>query len=298
MSSEPASATLTAIPENIRSLAAGGISCMIVSWGLNPMDLVKVRMVTTAMGPNVARPTFVGTARAIIASEGVSTLWTRGVAASMMREASYSSIRMGLYDPVKHLVCPDGKMGLGTKILAGAITGAIGSSIANPTDLIKIRFQAAPPGKPPYRNAFSAFAEIAAKDGVASLWRGCTPTVARAMVLTASQMSSYDETKVIMIRYGFMEEGPRLHLLASVVAGLVTTTTVNPVDVVKTRWMASGGSALYANPIDCLIQTVKLTGVTGLWRGWLPNYLRLGPHFIVSLPLFEFLRRQFGLKSI
>jgi solute carrier family 25 protein 14/30 len=262
------------------------------------MDLVKVRMVTTPMAPGAPRPTFLGTARAIVAAEGVATLWTRGVAASMMREASYSSIRMGLYDPVKHLVCPDGKMGLGTKILAGAITGAIGSSIANPTDLIKIRFQAAAPGNPPYKNSFSAFAEIAAKDGVASLWRGCTPTVARAMVLTASQMSSYDETKVVMIRYGLMEEGPRLHLLASVVAGLVTTTTVNPVDVVKTRWMASGGAALYKNPIDCLVQTVKLTGVTGLWRGWLPNYLRLGPHFIVSLPLFELLRAQFGLKSI
>lgn len=29
-------------------------------------------------------------------------------------------------------------------------------------------------------------------------------------------------------------------------------------------------------------------------KGWTPNYLRLGPHFILSIPLYEQLRRLFG----
>jgi hypothetical protein len=34
--------------------------------------------------------------------EGVKGLW-RGTGAALLREASYSSIRMGLYDPLKHV---------------------------------------------------------------------------------------------------------------------------------------------------------------------------------------------------
>ena len=32
-----------------------------------------------------------------------------------------------------------------------------------------------------------------------------------------------------------------------------------------------------------------------LFRGWVPSYLRLGPHFIVALPLFEQARAALGL---
>ena len=34
--------------------------------------------------------------------EGVRGLW-RGTGAALLREASYSSIRMGLYEPLKHV---------------------------------------------------------------------------------------------------------------------------------------------------------------------------------------------------
>jgi len=33
-------------------------------------------------------------------------------------------------------------------------------------------------------------------------------------------------------------------------------------------------------------------------KGWVPNYLRLGPHFIVSLPLAEFIRVKLGAESM
>lgn len=33
-------------------------------------------------------------------------------------------------------------------------------------------------------------------------------------------------------------------------------------------------------------------------KGWVPNYLRLGPHFVLSLPLAEYIRRQLGADSM
>lgn len=59
----------------------------------------------------------------------------------MLRELSYSSMRMGLYDPIKKFMAPNaGKddFTLAQKIAAGATSGAIGSALVNPTDLVKV----------------------------------------------------------------------------------------------------------------------------------------------------------------
>jgi len=84
------------------------------------------------------------------------------------------------------------------------------------------------------------------------------------------------------------------------VSGVVTTTASSPVDVIKTRIMnaRTDQSGLYKGPLDCLIKSLKYDGLMVLFRGWVPNYLRLGPHFVFSLPLFEQLRRFFGAEYL
>lgn len=73
-------------------------------------------------------------------------------------------------------------------------TGVIGSSIATPTDLVKVRMQACTHGHlagdktPRYKNTYSAFAEIIRKEGVKGLYVGVGPTVKRAAILTATQV--------------------------------------------------------------------------------------------------------------
>lgn len=61
-----------------------------------------------------------------------------------MREASYSTIRIGAYEPMKELLGAHNpaRTPLWKKIVAGASSGAIGSAMASPTDLVKIRLQA------------------------------------------------------------------------------------------------------------------------------------------------------------
>ena len=64
--------------------------------------------------------------------------------ASILREASYSTIRIGAYEPMKELLGAHNpaRTPLWKKIVAGASSGAIGSAMASPTDLVKIRLQA------------------------------------------------------------------------------------------------------------------------------------------------------------
>ena len=56
----------------------------------------------------------------------------------------FASLRIGLYEPVKQaLVGKDhtGSISIFTRISAALITGAFGIMVANPTDVVKIRFQ-------------------------------------------------------------------------------------------------------------------------------------------------------------
>lgn len=69
-------------------------------------------------------------------NEGVLSLY-KGVMPSVLREGSYSTIRMGMYEPIKGWISNGESMGLTQKLVAGALSGMIGSAIANPTDLVK-----------------------------------------------------------------------------------------------------------------------------------------------------------------
>lgn len=56
----------------------------------------------------------------------------------------FASLRIGLYEPVKQLFVGkdhQGPISIFTRILAALTTGAFGIIVANPTDVVKIRFQ-------------------------------------------------------------------------------------------------------------------------------------------------------------
>ena len=84
------------------------------------------------------------TLRRVIAEEGPSKLYS-GLSAGIQRQIIFCGVRVSLYQPVRDLVSGPLEEGqnpaLYQKILAGLITGAVGITIANPTDVVKVRLQ-------------------------------------------------------------------------------------------------------------------------------------------------------------
>eukprot|EP00940_MAST-03C_sp_MAST-3C-sp2_P002143 g2143.t1 len=239
-----------------------------------------------------------------------------GLVPSVMREFGYSSFRFGFYPIVKRQLGADsGDVGLRKKILAGLITGSGGSALATPTDLVKIRQQREAgrlgtdgvyetglhKGKrPTYANTLQAFHAIFKEQGVVGLYRGIGPTMMRAAMIASGQLASYDHTKHTLKSNGIVQDGVALHVFASVVAGLCATTAAQPFDTLKSRVMSdlggSGGSKrMYSGMTDCFVKTLRNEGPLGLYTGWLTSYLRLGPHFIIAMPLWEQCRELMGL---
>ena len=78
------------------------------------------------------------------------------------------------------------------------LTGAIGISIANPTDLVKVRMQGQgqlPVAERPYTYSIDCYKKTVAKDGVKGLWVGWGPNVMRNSVINASELAAYDQFK-------------------------------------------------------------------------------------------------------
>ena len=70
----------------------------------------------------------VGTTTKIAGEEGVAALW-KGVNAAWLREASYTSLRLGLYEPIKVAfgAADPASATFLKKFLAGSAAGALGS---------------------------------------------------------------------------------------------------------------------------------------------------------------------------
>ncbi|XP_074590536.1 mitochondrial uncoupling protein 5-like [Curcuma longa] len=320
----------------MKGFVEGGVASIVAGCSTHPLDLIKVRMqlqgeslspAISALRPAVAlqggagvaalphpqhhhpslpppprRPGPISVGVQIFRTEGTAALFS-GVSATVLRQTLYSTTRMGLYDILKKKWSTSGDGGslpLHRKVSAGLIAGGIGAVVGNPADVAMVRMQA--DGRLPlaerrnYKSVLDAIGRMARQEGVASLWRGSSLTVNRAMIVTASQLATYDQAKeAILRRRGTGADGLGTHVVASFAAGLVAAAASNPVDVVKTRVMnmkvEKGSAPPYAGALDCAVKTVRAEGPMALYKGFVPTVSRQGPFTVVLFVTLEQVRK-------
>ncbi|KAH9915696.1 mitochondrial carrier [Fomitopsis serialis] len=299
----------------VLKFAGAAISNMAASAATNPLDIVKVRQQLRTQTPGARTNAFWTVGVEMARTEGVLSLM-KGFSASMLRELVYSGMRLGSYEYFKDVLYERSRgslsrEGIGLKVAAATIASALGSAIANPTDLVKVRMQAYYPSGSPYRNMRHAFAMIwkegvapaastglgSVSDGLRALYRGSTPTTVRGIVLSVSQICSYDQAKQVLKRRELMQEGVGLHFVASMFAGLVCSITSNPVDVVKVRLMNDSGRE-YQGVSDCVRNIMAKEGPLAFYKGFGMCWARLGLHTVLTFVVFERLRLLFGVGAL
>lgn len=110
-----------------------------------------------------------------------------------------------------------------------------------------------------------------------------------------TQCATYDEVKQYFRHTLHWDDTLRTHLVVSGVAGLVTTTAIAPVDVVKTRMFMAEGSMTMMGTLRSLYTE---QGVRGLFKGWSANWARQGPMTTVVFVVSEAVRPWFGLENL
>jgi len=290
---------MEAIPEVARDVVAGGVSTAAVSALLNPIDVVKTRRQVGI--PRTALAEAHAAWRELGAWKG---LWRPGLTASLIRELLYSGCTKGLYPIARDLVTPSGQEPtLAHRALAASLTGFGGAIFANGPDVVKIRLFSEPDRYPNFRGAAKEIVRTEGLQGM--LVRGVSASAPRGAAIAIGEVTTYDQVKVTLRphwpdvevdAHGRRREPFSLHVVTSLITGVVATTVAAPFDTLKSRVMADDGGKYPRGFIDALRITVMHDGPAALFRGWWPAYCRLGPHAIITFPLLEQCRRALGLE--
>jgi solute carrier family 25 oxoglutarate transporter 11 len=120
----------------------------------------------------------------------------------------------------------------------------------------------------------------------------------RAMIVTAAQMSCYEQTKEYIILRTAMADSIPVHVAASLVAGGVAAISSNPFDVAKTRLqdmkVGPDGFKPYNNTFDCILKIARAEGGRALYKGFTATWARQAPLNVVRFICLEQFNRLFA----
>lgn len=282
----------------VKFIGAGTAAC-IADLFTFPLDTAKVRLQIqgeTKTQGNVKTAQYkgvFGTISTMVKTEGPRSLYN-GLVAGLQRQMSFASVRIGLYDSVKQFYTKGSEhAGIGSRLLAGCTTGAMAVAVAQPTDVVKVRFQAqanVSNGSRRYKGTMDAYKTIAKEEGVKGLWKGTSPNITRNAIVNCTELVTYDMIKEMLLKSNLMTDNLPCHFTSAFGAGFCTTVIASPVDVVKTRYMNSAPGQ-YSSALNCALTMLKKEGPLAFYKGFMPSFLRLGSWNIVMFVTYEQLKR-------
>ncbi|KAH6912167.1 mitochondrial carrier protein RIM2 [Coprinopsis sp. MPI-PUGE-AT-0042] len=183
-------------------------------------------------------------------------------------------------------------------LVAGASGGFATAVLTSPLDVLRTRLQSeyyhnASSVKPttsatssaPLRalrhslDSFKLLGSIASTEGWRGFFRGLGPSLAGVVPATAVKFYVYGNSKTLWSSVtSYPKDSTTVTALAATSAGIITSTVVNPIWVVKTRLQLDHantelGKRRYNNSFDCTRQIIKQEGIKGLYRGMSASYL-------------------------
>uniref|UniRef100_A0A671VSV6 Solute carrier family 25 member 14 n=1 Tax=Sparus aurata TaxID=8175 RepID=A0A671VSV6_SPAAU len=244
---------------NWKPFIYGGMASIVAEFGTFPIDLTKTRLQVQGQS-QYTEVRYRGMFHALFRigkEEGVRALYS-GISPALLRQASYGTIKIGTYNSLKRLFVtrPEGEC---ETFLVSSIQ---------------------PLNQQPQHHQTPLTNHVILR--------------VRAAIVVGVELPVYDITKKHLLRSGVMGDTILTHFISSFTCGLAGALASNPVDVVRTRMMnqrVMTGGPMYKGTLDGLMQTWKNEGFFALYKGFWPNWLRLGPWNIIFFITFEQLKK-------
>uniref|UniRef100_A0A493SZF7 Solute carrier family 25 member 20 n=1 Tax=Anas platyrhynchos platyrhynchos TaxID=8840 RepID=A0A493SZF7_ANAPP len=199
----------------VKNFFAGGFGGVCLVFVGHPLDTIKVRLQTQPKPQPGQPPLYSGTfdcfrktlvgeiqaatgetkytgsldcAKQLYREAGIRGVY-KGTVLTLMRDVPASGMYFMTYEWLKNILTPEGKsvsdLSAPRILFAGGLAGIFNWAVAIPPDVLKSRFQTAPPGK--YPNGFrDVLRELIREEGVASLYKGFTAVMIRAFPANAA----------------------------------------------------------------------------------------------------------------
>jgi len=175
-----------------------------------------------------------------------------------------------------------------TSLAAGGIAGGCAKTVIAPLDRSKIFFQTSEERNYRLRYALRWLRHGYRTEGLLSLWRGNTATLARIVPYSAINFMAFEQYKVLL---EVKPETPGyLRFLAGSLAGTTGQLCTYPLDRARAVMAVTPG-AKYRNLSSVFLAIYRQEGPLALYRGLTPTLLGVIPYAGTSFYTYETLKR-------
>ncbi|KAG6725576.1 hypothetical protein I3842_02G039200 [Carya illinoinensis] len=201
---------------------------------------------------------------------------------------------------------------------AGACAGIIAMSATYPMDLVRGRLTVQTQNSPyRYRGIFHALSTVLREEGPRALYKGWLPSVIGVIPYVGLNFSVYESLKDFLIQtkpFGLVEDNElsvTTRLACGAAAGTVGQTVAYPLDVIRRRMQMVGWNNAasvvtgdgrnkapleYTGMIDAFRKTVRHEGFGALYKGLVPNSVKVVPSIAIAFVTYEVVKDILGVE--
>lgn len=179
--------------------------------------------------------------------------------------------------------------------IAGGLAGAITRAVAQPLDVLKIRFQLQLEpieSGSKYSSILQAVASIVKEEGVLTLWSGHVPAQLLSITYGVLQFSVFEKlTQACQNSNQHLYTTHRhwINFTNGGVAAAVGTVASFPFDTVRTRLIAEQKrKKAYTGFTNAVTSIVKTEGAGALFKGLTPTLGQIAPHAGIQFAVYRF----------
>jgi solute carrier family 25 phosphate transporter 23/24/25/41 len=285
-------------------LFAGGVAGAVSRTCTSPLERLKILNQVRGM-QLIGKNEYNGVIRSLVQMveiEGVKGLF-KGNGTNVIRIAPYSAIQFMSYERYKKFFLKrNGNRSIHLtpvqNLLAGGCAGVTSLLFTYPLDLIRSRLTIQTT-QTKYNGIMHTFDTIVKEEGYRGLYKGMLTSIMGVAPYVAINFTTYETLKRTFVSD---HRPPTVieSLMYGAVAGATAQTATYPIDLLRRRLQLQGIGGqpiLYTGPFHALRTIVRDEGITALYRGMIPCYLKVVPAISISFCTYELMRLVLGIES-
>jgi solute carrier family 25 phosphate transporter 23/24/25/41 len=268
--------------ESTRIFCAGAIAGMVSRTATAPFDRLKTIMQASSSEAKLG----IMSGLRNIYLEGGWVGFFRGNGTNVLKVSPESAMKFFAYDFFQSRISKSGLLKFGApnskdssnfleKMVAGGLAGSVSLTAIYPLEVTKTRLSIASKGT--YSGIMDCLGKTVAQEGTKGLYKGWIPSVIGIIPYAGVDLGVY-----ATLRDRFIDKNqppsPVTVLLCGATSSTCGQVVSYPLQLVRTKLQIQGSPGhpvLYSSMTDCFKKILTNEGVVGLYRGILPNFIKV-----------------------
>ncbi|XP_074044411.1 mitochondrial adenyl nucleotide antiporter SLC25A24-like [Macrotis lagotis] len=279
-----------------RQLLAGGIAGAVSRTSTAPLDRLKVMM--QVHGSQSNKMSLLGGFKQMVKEGGIRSLW-RGNGVNVLKIAPETAVKFWAYEQYKKWLTSDGaKLGNTERFISGSMAGATAQTFIYPMEVLKTRLAVGKTGQ--YSGMFNCAKKILKHEGLGAFYKGYIPNFLGIIPYAGIDLAVYELLKNHWLDH-YAENSVNPGVMVLLGCGTLSSTCGQlasyPLALVRTRMQAQAmvKGAPQMTMVGLFKKIVSQEGIFGLYRGILPNFMKVLPAVSISYVAYEKMKENLGI---